>query len=36
MKRQEAKSAVTDEQLALPFDRSPKAICRLKLQGKTV
>jgi len=25
MKRQEAKSAVTDEQLALPFERSPKA-----------
>ena len=24
MKRQEAKSAVTDEQLSLPFDRSPK------------
>ena len=26
MKRREAKSLVRDEQLALPFDRSPKAI----------
>ena len=25
MKRREAKSAASDEQLALPFDRSPKA-----------